>query len=65
MNLTLVFYKTRSLLRSERFAWYIKAANGQKLARAEGFTHRMACEHNADIVTRFPTRSEITVERRW
>lgn len=61
----LVFYRTKSLLRSERYSWFLQSANGQKLGRSEGFTNREDCEANAALVTCFGGRPEIRIERLW
>ena len=40
----LYVYRTRSLLLRERWAWKLTGANGEIIARGEGYTQRSAAE---------------------
>ena len=41
MKATLIVYRTRSLRRSQRWAWRLQAANGRIIATSgEGYAHR-------------------------
>ena len=50
-DLLVTVYRTRSLRRSQRWAWRATADNGRSVAtRGEGYTHRAEAERMALVV---------------
>lgn len=64
--LTIKFYKTKSLFRSQKFRWVMTAKNNRIVgASTEGFTNRADCHTNALLVTNYDNRISMKIVEMW